>query len=72
MKDNMIKLTGLWKNETKDKKTYLSGNLTYGTKLLIFQNKFKETDKDPDYNAYIAVKEQKQGQPAGDTEDVPF
>jgi len=70
----MIKLTGLWKGETRDKKPYLSGNLTYGTRLLIFQNKFKETDKDPDYHAYIAVKEQKpKQQPEPETkEEIPF
>jgi hypothetical protein len=35
-----IKLSGLWKNKTKDGKTYLSGNL--GTaKMLVLPNDFK-------------------------------
>ena len=41
------KLTGLWKNKTKDGKTYLSGDL--GTvKMLVLPNDQKRNEKDPD------------------------
>lgn len=35
-KEKMLKLTGLYKNQSKDGSTYYSGNLTYSTKLLLF------------------------------------
>lgn len=47
-----IKLCGVWARETKIG-TVISGKLSYGTTLLIMPNTFKETDKQPDYIAYI-------------------
>jgi len=75
----MVKLCGLWKNETKAGKTYYSGNLTYSTNILIFPNEYKEGhDNRPDVIAYIARKEEKkkpenQDLESGEPDDqIPF
>lgn len=52
----MIKAFALWSNEGPKGK-YLSGSLG-GLKVLIFKNSYKKADKDPDYIAYFAEKEQ--------------
>lgn len=50
----MIKLTGLWLNESKDgKNKYFSGSLGQG-RILIMKNSFKkEGSNEPDYTLYI-------------------
>lgn len=71
----MIKLCGLWKNQTKDSKVYYSGGLSYSTNLLLFPNAYKESsdDKKPDLILYIARKEKKEGPEKTETGDeVPF
>lgn len=55
----MVKLTGLWKNASKDGKTYLSGTVNSGAKLLVMPNTFKKKDSEPDYYAYIAPSEKR-------------
>ena len=57
-KSDMVRLGGLWKNETKDGKTYLSGTFG-GARLMIFPNGFKEKDNDPDYVVTIAQSQSK-------------
>lgn len=52
---DMIKVTGLWKKEGKNGVFY-SGALGYGAQVLIFANKFKNSEKDPDLNLFIAPK----------------
>jgi hypothetical protein len=42
MKDDMIRLTGLWKNKDKNGNTYLSGNLTGITFLMVMPNNLQE------------------------------
>ena len=56
----MITICGLWKNETKEGRKYLSGSLG-GIKILVFPNE-KKTDRQPDYNIVIA-----ENKKAGDT-----
>lgn len=56
----MLKLTGLWKNAGKDGKTYLSGTVNPGVKLLVIPNTFKKKDSDPDYYAYVAPSEKRE------------
>lgn len=74
----MIKLTGLWKSQTKDGKTYYSGGLSYSTNLLLFPNQYKEPgDKNPDLILYISKKERKdkpKAEPTDDPDssDIPF
>ena len=51
---NLIQLSGLWLNKSRDgQTTYMSGYLG-NAKLLIFKNQHKTQDKHPDYVAYIA------------------
>jgi hypothetical protein len=52
------KLTGLWKNKTKDGKTYLSGSLGM-SRLLVLPNDYKRNEKDPDYNVLLCPQEKK-------------
>lgn len=72
----MKKLTGLWLNETKNGEKYFSGSLGF-LKMLIFKNKYKETENHPDYLIYLAPKEEKktEDEPVkaeDDNDDLPF
>ena len=55
---NGVKLTGLWKNTSKEGKTFLSGTLG-GVKVLVFPNEYKKETSDPDFNLFFAPKEDK-------------
>lgn len=52
------KLTGVYKNKTKDGKVYLSGSLG-AARLLILPNDFKRNDRDPDYNVLVVPAKEK-------------
>jgi len=55
-----IKLCGLWKQTTKDGKTYYSGGFGYGAGLQLFTNKYKEGDpKKPDLILYVVKRKPK-------------
>ena len=54
---NGVKLTGLWKNTSKDGKAYLSGSLG-GVRVLVFPNEYKKGEKDPDFNLFFSPKEE--------------
>jgi hypothetical protein len=50
----MIRLTGLWKNKSKDGKTYYSGQLNKHCKVLIFPNYNKDPNSNqPDFELCI-------------------
>ena len=73
---DMVKLTGLWQNQSKNGENYLSGNLG-GARVMIFKNKYKrEGSKDPDFNLFVAAKQQQQDGGAGgshyEDDDIPF
>lgn len=55
-----VKLGGLWKKEAKDGTVFYSGNLSYSSNILIFKNKFKRTERDPDLILYISEKKKKE------------
>lgn len=57
--NNMIKLTGLWRKEKPDGPVYYQGKLSYSTNILMFKNKYKNSEKDPDLILYIAKAEKK-------------
>jgi uncharacterized protein (DUF736 family) len=59
---NGVKLTGLWKNTSKDGKTYLSGTLG-AVRVLVFPNEYKRTEKDPDFSLFLSPKEDKETKP---------
>lgn len=52
-----VKLGGLWKNTAKSGEQYLSGNLSASAGIQIFQNKFKNGEKDPDFIMYLVQKD---------------
>ena len=54
----LVPIGGLWKNQDKNGNDYFSGNFTYGTKMLVMSNTFKNKDNDPDYMVYITKKDQ--------------
>lgn len=71
---DLIKLTGLWKSESKSGVKMLSGSLNAITSLLIMPNDFKKDPKDPDYYLYLKPKEKEAAAkqaPAAD-EDLGF
>lgn len=59
----MVRLSGLWKNTGKDGKTFLSGTLNPGAKLLVMPNTYKKKETDPDYFAYFAPAEKAEKKP---------
>ena len=61
-KGDLVELGALWK---QDGKTYLKGKLG-NANLFIFKNKFKESDKHPDYKVYVAKAQPKAEKAEGD------
>ena len=51
--ENMLNLCGLWSKKDKNDNEYFVGKLTYSTRLMVFKNKNKKLEKDPDY--YITI-----------------
>ncbi len=52
-RDNLIKLSGLWKKTGKSG-VYFQGKLGYSANILIFENQYKSSEQDPDYILYLA------------------
>ena len=55
-----IKLTGLWRKESRNGNVYYQGSLSYSTNIFMFKNKFKKSDRDPDLILYISEKKKKE------------
>ena len=73
MASDMIKLGGLWSGKDKDGNTFLSGKLSPQVKILIFKNKYKESENHPTHIMYLSqVETQGQGQRQGDETDEFF
>ena len=78
----MITITGLWKNKTKEGKSYMSGslkNLGINARVMIFKNDKKEHEEQPDYNLCIATnldkrqnEDEASSEPPGNEEELPF
>lgn len=50
-----VRLTGLWKKEPKGGgDSYLEGAISPTSRLLIFHQKGRKSDKEPEYIAYLA------------------
>lgn len=56
---NLITITGLWENKSKDGELYFSGALG-NAKIMIFRNKNKKKETHPDWNLCIAPRPEKQ------------
>lgn len=68
-----VKLCGLWRKKAKDGTDYLMGNLSYSSKIMIYPNKYKKTEKDPDYHLSVVPNEKEVNEVvAQDFPDVPF
>lgn len=65
---DLVRLTGLWVNESKDGKKYMAGNLGMA-RVMVFKNDHKEKDSDPDYVLLLGAKENRD-QPQ--EEEIPF
>lgn len=60
---DMIKLTGLWKQESKAGNSYLSGLVSPTSRLLVIPNTHKKEGREPDFIAFLAP-----GKDAGSSE----
>jgi len=60
MSDNKVRLTGLWRNESEKGSIYLVGSMSPSSKLLVLENRYKESQGDPDYVAFITKNEKKE------------
>jgi hypothetical protein len=58
--DTLVRLTGLWKSESKTGTHYLAGSLSASSKLLILPNTHKKQASDPDYIAYLTPPDKKE------------
>ena len=56
-----IKLGGLWKSTTSTGKEYFGGGFALGTRIEIWPNTNKRSDKDPDLTLYIVEPPPKDG-----------
>jgi len=67
-KSDLVEIGALWIGETKTGEMYLNGKMGRA-KLLVFRNKFKDTDRHPDYKVYVTNPErqdQDRAQPPAD------
>jgi hypothetical protein len=61
-KGELVKIGALWRGETKTGDICYTGRMG-DAMLLVFKNKFKEQDKQPDFIVYVA-KPQKKDEPS--------
>lgn len=53
---DLIKLTGLWEKTDKNGNPVFMGNLG-SSRVVILHNNYKKEDKHPDYNLFIAARD---------------
>jgi len=57
---DLIRLTELWKSQTKAGATMLSGSMSPTSKLVILPNTYKNKDSEQDYIAFMAPYEKQE------------
>lgn len=67
----MIQITGLWLNKSRNGETYMKGRIN-GVDVLIFKNKHKTDEKHPDYQLYIAPRQNRTESVNSIDEESPF
>jgi len=67
----MISVTGLWLNDKLDGEKYMKGYFGKA-EVLIFSNKYKTEDNQPDYILYIAEKQREDLSTTPSSEDIEF
>ncbi len=73
MANDLFKIGGLWKNKDKNGNDYFSGDFTFGTKVLVLKNTYKEKPSEPDYNIFLTKKDKKgEAKTQTDSSDIPF
>ncbi len=60
---DLIRMTGLWRGQTKAGETMLSGSLSPTSKLVILPNTRKQKDSEPDYIAFLAPVDKQDDKP---------
>lgn len=70
--DDLIMLGGLWLNRSQSGEIYMSGRLGLGGKILIFKNRKKKSDNDPDYYVMMAEWQSKDKSEGDDDHEIPF
>lgn len=69
-KNELVQLCGLWRSRDGQS---LSGNFTFGSRVVIFPNGYKRNDKDPDYILYIQKNHPKEKlEQAQEQDKAPF
>lgn len=68
--NDMILLGGLWINESASGHKYMAGRLGLGGKVLIFRNKNKTNENQPDYHMFLARQQRQNGD--GEDDDIEF
>ena len=64
MSDQLIKLAGLFENQSKSSgDTYFTGLLNSSAKLVMLKNNRRESDNEPHWNLYLTARENRSHQP---------
>lgn len=69
---DLIMIGGLWLNQSQSGEKYMSGRLGLGGKVLIFRNRKKGSDSDPDYYMMLAPWETKEKPKGEEDNGIPF
>lgn len=74
MASERMKLGGLWEHEDKNGAPCFKGDFTFGTRLVIYKNGFKQKNVDPDYLAYLEPKKIKNTtkEEINEDDDIPI
>jgi hypothetical protein len=71
----MEKLGALWDKESSKGNVFKSGKINKdiraGTKIIIFENSYKDKDSDPDYYIYLSEDKQGRGKERSGGNDAP-
>ena len=74
--DSMLNLCGLWSRKDRNGIEYYIDQLTHSTRIMVFKNKKKTTDKEPDFYITLCKSEPKPAQQLstteGSTDDICF
>jgi len=70
MDSNLLKLTGLWKSETKGGSVMLKGSIRPGLSLVVLRND-KATGNQPEYSAFLAPSAKREGDDQNTDDQAP-
>ena len=69
---DLMQVSGLWKNTSANGEMYLQGKLGSNVRILIFKNKYKTADNQPDYQIYFAPVERRENEGESAVEEDDF